>query len=75
MRKEKAGQERVVNPEISGCIKGASEMPEIWEVVSIMRTRTVVVEEGISRSGGGLAMMVRSRTMREASTLISLGNE
>ena len=44
IRKEYAGQERVLKPAIEGWTKGARGMPEMWEVVSIMRTRTVVLE-------------------------------
>lgn len=57
MRNEYAGQLRYVWPFIWGATKPESAIPEIRVVVSMMRTLTVVDEEGILRSGGAWAMM------------------
>ena len=54
MRKENAGTAvRSVWPLITGDTKPSRGMPEMRLVVSIIRMLTVVVEEGILRSGGG----------------------
>jgi hypothetical protein len=46
-----------VKPLISGWMKAAVGILVIWLVVSIIRTETAVLEEGILRSGAGTAIM------------------
>ena len=47
-----------MKPFIEGETKEARGIPEMWEVVFIMRTDTMVCEEGMWRFGGGRAAIL-----------------